>query len=271
MVRLECPECSAALDVDESHEYAYCTHCGARFSLVERGVYVGAPIGPEAGDPEVLACRASELAGCGRHQQALEAYGQLARECPDDWRGWWGIIESMSLIDPAADCSDSYQRFLALAPADVAAQKAPQWAQISKRLELVQVDAQIARQEAIASLDTADLEPRIAKGSAWIVFAVMCGAVLMPAFFSTGHSFAAIVLGLVPAIACLTVFLATIPARSSAREEVARRKALAQKAAEVTLPDLRRKRAQLLAEGEGDTEDIGNDGRDGDGGRDGDA
>ncbi|MBR0107004.1 MAG: hypothetical protein IJM13_07285, partial [Lachnospiraceae bacterium] len=78
LVRAQCPQCSAMLEVDPSREFLFCQYCGMKFfasDAIKRAVVDPVP-GKASADK--LFADAEALVSFEDYQQALEKFGKLA-------------------------------------------------------------------------------------------------------------------------------------------------------------------------------------------------
>lgn len=104
-----CTQCSASLKVDPNCESAVCQYCGTRFvtekAINNYNITYETNIGNLSADAVYINDESSSdnrvKAGdtfikLNNYTSAEEVFSKLSKECPYDYRGWWGLIKVYS-------------------------------------------------------------------------------------------------------------------------------------------------------------------------------
>ena len=101
LVSAMCPNCGAQLELDEKMEKGFCMYCGSQVLVQDEVQKYKTEIGGRVSAEENLS--AGELAQngdtfmeIGNIRQAYEAFSEMSRKYPDDFRGWWGLVRTVT-------------------------------------------------------------------------------------------------------------------------------------------------------------------------------
>ncbi len=132
MRALDCPNCGAHLELDDSREYGFCSYCGAKVDLISSRVKVSGNVWIDRSQ-EILE-RARALEKLDRADEALEAYRELTDSYPSRWEGWWGIAVTTG---DSREQADAWESFKKMADADVRTRQEPIYKLARKNLDLL--------------------------------------------------------------------------------------------------------------------------------------
>lgn len=104
-----CTQCSARLEVDPNCESAVCQYCGTRFvtekAINNYNITYETNIGNLSADAVYINDESSSdnrvksgdtFIKLNNYTSAEEVFSKLSKECPYDYRGWWGLIKVYS-------------------------------------------------------------------------------------------------------------------------------------------------------------------------------
>lgn len=97
MKALICDLCNGPLTIEAGGEFAVCEYCGVKYSMERLREKVQAVTGTVevvtgSAELERLCENAETLLRLGEYKRATDAYADLTKQFPGDWRSWWGIV-----------------------------------------------------------------------------------------------------------------------------------------------------------------------------------
>lgn len=87
-VKLECPNCKAPLELDDSQEIAYCKYCKTKISLAEH-IHHHVQIDGIATSRATLT-RANQLLQDNNYEAASKLFIEVLQSDPASYEAWWG-------------------------------------------------------------------------------------------------------------------------------------------------------------------------------------
>lgn len=88
-----CPSCAGDIQLDDTHEYGYCSYCGSKVLYkedVQKVIHAGTVLLNTNIEP--LLKSADGFLALGEKDRAYKIYKEVVTHDSTDYRGWWGLF-----------------------------------------------------------------------------------------------------------------------------------------------------------------------------------
>lgn len=122
LIAAKCPNCGSDVQVNPDERTTVCDYCGGTIIIKEAIKLHNGAVETVTGEAEKerILKMADNCLKNGFLSEANEKYTEVSRKYPDDYRGWFGIIQCNPVSDHNLDrMENEFKRAIAFAPEDI--------------------------------------------------------------------------------------------------------------------------------------------------------